>query len=428
MQQPHPSKDINLNPPQSSSIYYGWKIVAVAFFVDFIAVGFFFYSYGVFFKALAEEFGGSRLDVSIGITLVNIVSAVISPFLGKALDSYPIRSVMIFGTVTLSLGFFLLSLIATQWQLYFILATLIAFGSSAMGGLSTAKLVTNWFFTKQGRALGIATMGISLSGVAMPIISAWMIQQYGWRAGFTVFGAVTLLCVLPVVLRYVITSPAELKSKHQPSSGTAEATQTDNIISRQSGEHWSIKQALGNRNFWLVVVTFALLFCCNGATLTHMVPRVTDMGFSLTQAAPILSFAAAAGVIGKVIYGWITDYSNARIAIWIAIFCQFIGQFFLLNADSYGSLTVAAMIFGFGMGGMVPIHGSLVSSLFGQKGFGYIMGLMRPAMLPIMVSGIPLAGWIYDTTGNYDLAFEIFMILYVLAAIAVVFIDEEATR
>ena len=71
-----------MNPSQSSSIYYGWKIVAVAFFVDFIAVGFFFYSYGVFFKALAEEFGGSRLDVSIGIMLVNIVSAFISSFLG----------------------------------------------------------------------------------------------------------------------------------------------------------------------------------------------------------------------------------------------------------------------------------------------------------------------------------------------------------
>lgn len=417
-----------MSPSQSSSIYYGWKIVAVAFFVDFIAVGFFFYSYGVFFKALAEEFGGSRLDVSIGITLVNIVSAIISPFLGKALDSYPIKSVMIFGAVTLSLGFFLLSFIASQWQLYFILATLIAFGSSAMGGLSTAKLVTNWFFTKQGRALGIATMGISLSGVVMPIVSAWMIQHYGWRAGFTVFGAVTIMCVLPVVLRYVINSPVELRSKHLRTLNNPDTTQAENTVSHQSGEHWSLNEALANRNFWLVVATFALLFCCNGATLTHMVPRVTDMGFSLTQAAPILSFAAAAGVIGKVVYGWITDYWNARIAIWIAIFCQFVGQFFLLNADSYNSLIVAAMIFGFGMGGMVPIHGSLVSSLFGQKGFGYMMGLMRPAMLPIMVSGIPLAGWIFDTTGNYDLAFEIFMVLYVLAAIAVVFIDEKASR
>lgn len=417
-----------MNPSQSSSIYYGWKIVAVAFFVDFIAVGFFFYSYGVFFKALAEEFGGSRLDVSIGITLVNIVSALISPFLGKALDSYPIRSVMIVGAVTLSFGFFLLSFIVTQWQLYVILATLIAFGSAAMGGLSTAKLVTNWFFTKQGRALGIATMGISLSGVAMPIISAWMIQHYGWRAGFTVFGAVTFLCVLPVVLRYVINSPAELKLKHQRMLSPTDTPLPETDEPRQSGDPWSLKEALANKNFWLVVIAFALLFCCNGATLTHMVPRVTDMGFSLTQAAPILSFAAAAGVFGKIVYGWITDYWNARIAIWISISCQLVGQFFLLNADSYPSLIVAAMIFGFGMGGMVPIHGSLVSSLFGQKGFGYMMGLMRPAMLPIMVSGIPLAGWIFDTTGDYTLAFEIFMVLYILAAIAVIFIDEKATR
>ena len=90
-----------------SSLYYGWKIVAVAFLVDFIAVGFFFYSYGVFFKALAAEFGGSRLDVSIGITLVNIISGIVSPFVGQALDLYPIRKVMIFGAVNLIVGFFM---------------------------------------------------------------------------------------------------------------------------------------------------------------------------------------------------------------------------------------------------------------------------------------------------------------------------------
>jgi hypothetical protein len=73
----------------------------------------------------------------------------------------------------------------------------------------------------------------------------------------------------------------------------------------------------------------------------------------------------------------------------------------------------------------VPIHGSLVSSLFGQAGFGYIMGLMRPAMLPLMVTGIPFAGWIYDTRGTYDFAFKVFIGLYLLSAIAVSFIDEK---
>ncbi|MFT7129543.1 MAG: MFS family permease, partial [Gammaproteobacteria bacterium] len=336
----------------TKKLYYGWNIVAVSFFVDFIAVGFFFYSYGVFFKALAVEFGGSRLDVAIGITLVNIVSAVIAPFLGKSLDTYPIRKVMLFGTVNLSFGFLALAFISTQWQLYLILATMIAVGSSAMGGLSTAKLVTNWFIKKRGRALGIATMGISLSGVVMPIVSAWIIESYGWRIGFMAFAAVTLIGVYPIVSRFVVTCPADLGML--PDSGLINI---DTSSIADDDKQWHLKDAVTNRNFWLVVITFGLLFCCMGATLTHMVPRVTDMGFSLTMAAPILSFGAATGVIGKFVYGIITDSWSARLAIWTAIFSQFVGQIILLYAESYWQLALGASVFGFGMGGIVPIHG-----------------------------------------------------------------------
>lgn len=371
----------------------------------------------MFFKALAIEFGGSRLDVSIGITLVNVVGALIAPTIGRALDRFPIKNVILFGCANMTLGFLLLSLIQTQWQLYVILASFIAVGAAAMGGLSTAKLVTNWFITRRGTALGIATMGISLSGVAMPLISAVLIESFGWRIGFIVYGVVTLALVLPMVLRYVIDAPEHLGllPDNKPKSKL-------HIPAPQI--QWRTSQALANRNFWLIVLTFGLLFCCMSATLTHMVPRVTDMGFSLTEAAPILSFGAATGVLGKVIYGWVTDHYNVKWAIWAAIASQLIGQILLLDADSYSELIVGSAIFGFGMGGIVPIHGSIVSALFGQAGFGYIMGLMRPAMMPIMVMGIPFAGWIFDTTGNYDIAFQTFFGLYVIAAISMGFVTD----
>ena len=74
-------------------------MVAVAFFVDFVAVGFFFYSYGVFFKAIAAEFGGSRLGVSLGITITSAVGALAAPLIGHALDRYPLKRVIGAGTV-----------------------------------------------------------------------------------------------------------------------------------------------------------------------------------------------------------------------------------------------------------------------------------------------------------------------------------------
>ena len=403
---------------KNSKIYYGWKIIGVAFFVDFIAVGFFFYSYGVFFKALAVEFGGSRLDVSIGIILVNIVGALVAPNLGRALDKYPIKNVMLFGCTNLTLGFFLLAFVNNQWQLYLILASFIAIGSAAMGGLSTAKLVTNWFVSKRGTALGIATMGISLSGVAMPLISAWLINAFGWRVGFSVYSVVTFIFVMPLVWRYVVNQPADigLQPDNKPVSSKV-------AVAAPNVGHWKTMAVLGNRNFWLIVITFGLLFCCMGATLTHMVPRVTDMGFGLTEAAPILSFGAATGVIGKVAYGWITDHYNAKWAIWVAIASQITGQLILLSAETYTNLIIGASIFGFGMGGIVPIHGSLVSAIFGQAGFGFVMGLMRPAMMPLMVTGIPFAGWVFDTYGSYDMAFKVFLVLYLIAAVSIGFVS-----
>ena len=83
----------------------GWRMVAVAFFVDFVAVGFFFYSFGVFFKAIAAEFGDSRLGISLGFTATSVVGAIVAPLLGKALDIYPLKRVIGVGCLSMTTGF-----------------------------------------------------------------------------------------------------------------------------------------------------------------------------------------------------------------------------------------------------------------------------------------------------------------------------------
>lgn len=395
--------------PAHDRPFHGWRIVGVAFFVDFIAVGFFFYSYGVFFKALAAEFGGARLDVAIGLTLVNMIGGLLAPFIGNALDRFPIRRTILAGTVAMSTGFLLLSLVQAQWQFYLVLATLIAFGSNAMGGLATAKLVANWFEVRRGTALGVATMGISLSGVVMPVASALLVEHVGWRGGFAVFGLFTALLVLPVVWRFVVSTPEDMGQKpdgdghRAPLGGPRPALPT--------------RALLADRNFWMITLAIGLLFCVMGATLTHMVPRVTDRGFTLMEAAPVLSFGAGAGVLGKVVFGWIVDRLDPRLALLAAITSQLLGQIGMLAADGYLAFAIGATVFGFGMGGIVPLHGAIAGIAFGRENFGRVMGLMRPAMMPLQVSGLPFAGWIFDTRGDYTLAFQIFLGLYVASAL-----------
>ena len=93
-------------------------MVGVAFFVDFVAVGFFFYSYGVFFKAIAVEFGDSRLGVALGLTITSAVGALAAPLVGRALDRFPLKNVIGVGAVAMALGFLGLSLVRNPLEFY----------------------------------------------------------------------------------------------------------------------------------------------------------------------------------------------------------------------------------------------------------------------------------------------------------------------
>jgi len=396
----------------------GWRMVAVAFFVDFVAVGFFFYSYGVFFKAIAAEFGDSRLGVALGLTVTNAVGAVAAPLVGRALDKYPLKRVIGIGATSMALGFLCLSQVQTQMQFYLVLGLFIGFGASSMGNLATSKLVTNWFERKRGTALGIAATGVSLSGVIMPYVSAEIIGSYGWRNGFMVYGLFTFLVVVPLVLRLVISKPEDVGLRPDG------ALQLDGDINAGKGSarpRLSMRDVSRSHNFWVIVVTFSLIFCCMSTTLTHMVPRLTDMGHALPLASLVMSLCAGLGVAGKLSFGWLGDKLPMRRIMLLVITVQFTGQLIMFSATELWWFAVGAALFGYGVGGVVPMHGTIVGKTFGSERFGAVLGLMRPAMFPIQILGVPFAGWVFDTTGSYALAFQILFVLYAIAAVSVGF-------
>ena len=396
---------------RSDPAFYGWRMVMVAFFVDFIAVGFFFYSYGVFFKAIAAEFGDSRLGVSIGVSVVQGVGAVMAPFIGRALDRFPIKLVMGLGAVSMGSGFLLLGFVETPLQFYLVLGAFIGFGAGAMGQLATSKLVSNWFVLKRGTALGIAATGISVSGVVMPAITAWLIAMFGWRNGFVTYGIITIMVVVPIVLRYVVTQPEDMGLL--PDGATEATSLPPPRAPLRTGEF------VRNPNFWYLVTIIGMLFCIQSATLIHMVPRLTDRGIDLVSASFIASSAAFFGIMGKVIYGALVDRWDVRHALWMAIGFQVTGQLFMLFVPGYLAFMVGASLFGFGMGGIVPMQGAVVGAAFGRESFGRVLGAMRPAMSVIHLIGVPYAGWMFDVTGSYDWAFISFLFLYGITTLVV---------
>lgn len=393
----------------------GWRMVLVAFCVDFVAVGFFFYSYGVFFKSIAADFGGSRLGVSVGLSITQAVGAFVAPVVGRALDRYPLRNVMGAGAMLMGTGFLALSQVQTQAQFYLVLGVFIGLGASSMGSLATSKLVTNWFDRRRGTALGIAAAGVSLSGVVMPYISAELIGSFGWRAGFLFYGGFTLLVVVPLVFRFVVSRPEDVGLRPDGALPFVSAAGDDS----PAKPRLSLRDVARNHNFWTIVLTFALLFCCMSATLTHMIPRLTDSGYSLVQASLVMSLCAGAAVFGKLTFGWLGDRMPLRRLLLVVIAMQFSGQLIMFVASGYWMTVLGAALFGYGLGGVVPTQGTIVGKTFGRERFGSVLGLMRPAMFPVQILGVPFAGWIFDVTGAYTLAFQIFLGIYFLAALTI---------
>jgi MFS family permease len=401
----------------------------------FVSVGFLFYSFGAFFLALTADIGDSRLGISIGLALMNVATGLFAPFLGRWLDKGSIRHVMCLGAVSLSMGFFLASRATTLWQFYLLLGTLMGLGAAMMGGLSCSTLVANWFERRRGMALGIATMGVSMSGVFMAPLSMYMVNTLGWRTTFVLYGAITSVGILPLLWYFVVSNPEDMdllpdgESHPDLSEDDVEEPMVpmaagDSLIDHPGHFEWSAIATIRESRFWGIALTISLCFFAMSAVLTHMIPFVSDMGFSNQAAAYVLSLIAAAGVAGKVLFGWVTDRLESRYALWLAIAFMAVGVFMLRQVTSYPALLIGGGIFGFGMGGIVPLWGSLIGESFDRKSFGRVMGLMGPCMLPIQTMGVPYAGFIYDRTGNYDLAYLTFLGTFALASCTLILVTK----
>jgi cyanate permease len=261
----------------------------------------------------------------------------------------------------------------------------------------------------------------------MPYISAELIENFGWRAGFLVYSAFTFFVVVPLIFRFVISRPEDVGMRpdgalplHSDVDKSAQANAQSALPKMR------LLELFKQHNFRMIVLTFSLLFCCMSATLTHMIPRLTDFGYSLVEASLVMSVCAGFGVVGKLSFGWLSDRLSVRKVMAIVIFMQFSGQYLMFSSLDYLTFAIGASMFGYGVGGVVPMHGAVVGKTFGRDRFGAVLGLMRPAMFPIQILGVPFAGWIFDVTGSYDMAFQVFLALYFLAALAVSFYRQPA--
>ena len=397
-------------------VFYGYWIVAAAFLCAFMDSGCGYYSFSLFVTPLEADLGWGRSTIMGAWTMRFLALALVSPLVGRLVDRYGVRKIMPIGAIIAGLGFVLLSQIKNLWHFY-LGWTAVGIGMASLGLIPASAVVSNWFEKRRGIALGIMGIGFGAGGVLSPLIGGYLIPNFGWRVSY--FALALLMWILvPLVLLVIRTKPADMGLYPDGVEDPEAVAKSKSEKSPSPSKGLTLKMALATSSFWLISVSFLVASISETGITQSQVPFFEDIGFSAAMAATTLAVVGICSAIGKFFFGWLCDHIEVTYARAIGIGFLIAGAIILtiLQAESPAVLIwLYAVLKGIGTGSWMSTISMLTSTSFGLASYGAIFGMMSLLMSIGVGVGPLFAGYMHDITGNYLVAFIVFIILLVVA-------------
>ena len=371
---------------QKRGINYGWAMVLVVFTLSGLAFGS-MASISVFLKPVSLEFGWSRGQTSFAYTIASFASAAFGVFWGQVADKYGTKWFGLAGAISMSLTLLALSSLDSIYQFYLLYFLFGALGSALLFSPLYAN-VGFWFRENPGLALGIAASGGAVGQAFIPHLSGILILSYGWQSAYIYLALIYISISLPISL-LIKESPWRVDAR-------------SDAISEERHFPLSEKAVVA----W---ISFAVIFCCvcMSVPIMHLVPLLTDKGFSLEFSTFVLMLLMICGAFGRIFGGMLGDYIGALPGYFLMSLGQTIFVVWFPHLVSPLGIYVVAALFGFTYSGVMSsilvCTRMMVSAKFGARAmsltsfFGWIgMGL-----------GGFLGGYLFDIYGDYTWAFTI---------------------
>jgi predicted MFS family arabinose efflux permease len=374
-----------------------WTLVLAA------SVGFSFFSImvaatGLFFEPLEKEFGWNRTLLSSGPSIASILTAVLGPFLGALIDKFGSRKVVLPGIILTILSICSFSLAngsETQWVILWVV-----FGIVAVSIKSTAwtAAVLGMFQNSRGLALGLTLSGTAVAQIVIGPLANTLITGFGWRAAFVWMGIgwgglTFLLCLF---FLFDAHDRAGRAKKEAAARGETETVTAVDLPGLSAGE------AVRDSALWRVGISNFIVMAMTMGLTVHLFPILTEAGVTRANAAWLVSLAGVAGIIGKLVTGYLLDRLRPN---WVGgITLGMAALAFLLLMESLGSpalIVVAMVVNGYAGGSKTQITGFLTASYGGMRNFGKIYGVMAALMAAAAGIGPLIGGLVYDRFGNY---------------------------
>jgi len=408
---------------KSRGIFYGWYIVAVGFLSNVASSFALASTLSIFLKPLTAELDISRGVFSLLRSGEGIIGACLAPLIGTLVDRYGGRWLMVFGTVIVGVGYFILSHVANFAQFAGIRLSLVTLGDAMMGYMVVNVVISQWFVRRRGRALAFSSMGVGFAKVCMPMIAAWLLVTFGWRQTWFIFGIATMaLLVLPALL-VIRRSPEEMGlhpdgAREPPSvaASTAARKSPEDLSSRSSELVWTRRDAVRTSAFWLLVITFGISSVGVTGLNLHVYSYVTDLGHSAVVAASVMSVIASMQLASPLAWGLLAERIDARYAAMLRFIVQAVGLGIAISTSNFLCLYGGFFLYGIGLGGNMVLPDILWASYFGRRSLGKIRGMGLLISQVLAAAGPPFFGFLFDATGGYGLSFTIFGIVLMISA------------
>lgn len=375
-----------------------------AFSALFAVVGIALYGLPFFYDFFVTEFGWSRQQVTSGNAYSKLIVGPLFGYLaGWLIDRHGPRRLLLVGILMAGgalVGLGAISTLAGFYVFYLFNALGYVFG----GPLPSQVLLSRWFTTARGKAMGFAYLGIGVGGAVVPLLAVWLTSQFGWQRALQTLGVLMIVCAWP--LAWLV--------RDAPDGYAASAAKAN------AAQPFDVRQLLRSPAFYLLLVGSMCSIGAVGGTMQNLKLFLSlDQGYGQGEVARVLSLVLVGSITGRLLMGWLADRWPKK-HVMLLIYCIVAATIpLLLFADSWTVLHLFALLFGIGLGGDYMIIPLMAAELFGVQRLGRVMGFVLTADGVAEALSPMLVATIRDRTGTYRPGFLFLMTLAAVGAAAV---------
>jgi len=374
-------------------MFHGWRVVAACFVIAAVAWGLGTFGASVYLQAVTAAHGWPIADVAFAVTLFYLVSALVQRWVGRGIDRWGPRPVLLSGAISMALGVSAIGLIEAQWQLYpcFVL---IGLGWSALSTTGIAATVAPWFERHQGRSMALAIMGASVGAIVGVPALQLAIRRFGLEQGLLIVGAVAAVLLLPLIARVLrFRRPEEI------------GLQRDGHVLLDEPMPPAAAPPIataGNRPvlLWSAAAAFALGLAMQIGFITHHVTLAQPL-LGVEGAGFLVSATGGSAFIGRLILARIVDGVSVRKLACVVMIAQAAALLSLALWPTAPVLVGASLVYGYGIGHITTLGPIVVRREFGAAAFGATYGVAASAIQLVSAFGPAAIGVLRDSLGGY---------------------------